>query len=306
MSNKKVVTTTYAKNNFRVVGLVLIIYCLIVLYLPYALKWLIILNDKLIYKGYNAYFVISLICLLIGTIVPFLFLSLYSKKKIGDFIKKADFSFKDIIVDFIVFFAICALAIYCMTMLGELFTIEGELISSIGVSFNTEYMSDYLYLFTFIILTPILEEYAFRGVLLTCLSTYGKYFALIATSMIYGLAHGSLIEFIPSFVMSIFLCKLTLRYKSIRPSLIIHIMFNASLCLLSIIPAKYSLYTMIGLTVMLVIAIVLVITRTYHHITVKKAKVNNQISLTFFSSYTVVIAALLFISYTILLMFVAQ
>lgn len=306
MSNKKVVTRTYARNNFKIIGLVLIIYSLIVLYLPYALKWLVVLNDKLIYKGINTYYFISFACLLIGTIVPFLFLRLYFKKKTSDFMHKADISFKDTIIYFVVFFAICSLAIYCMTMLGELFSVEGELISSIGVTFNTEYMKDYLYLFAFIILTPILEEYAFRGVLLTCLSSYGKYFALIVTSIIYGLAHGSVIELVPSIIMSVFLCKLTLRYKSIRPSLIIHILFNGALCLLSIIPVKYSLYTIIGLGLFLIAAIVLVITRKYRHITVKKSKFNNQITLTFFSSYTVIIAVLLFIAYTFLLMFVAQ
>ena len=305
MSNKKVVTQAYAKNNFRIVGLVLIIYCLIVLYMPLALKQLIIVNDKLFYKGVNTYFFISFICLVIGTVVPFLFLRLYSKKEISSFIGKSDFNIKDLLINFVVFFAICALAIYCMTMLSELFSVEGELISSIGISFNSEYMKDYLYLVTFVIITPVLEEYAFRGVLLTCLSSYGKYFALVATSIIYGIAHGSLVELIPSIIMSVFLCKLTLRYKSIRPSLIIHIMFNCSLWLLSIIPIKYNLYIMIALGVVLIGAIVLMITRKYHHIIIKKSKNNNQITLTFFLTYTVVMALALFIMYTVLLMVVA-
>ena len=46
MSNKKIVTKNYALHEFKIVGLILIIYALFVLYIPLGLKYLFLLNSE--------------------------------------------------------------------------------------------------------------------------------------------------------------------------------------------------------------------------------------------------------------------
>ena len=300
MSIKKMVTKKYALQEFKIVGLILIIYALFVLYIPLGLKWLFLLNEESI----NILFVCSFICLVLGTILPFSFLRIYSKEKLNVLVANPNIDLKEKMINFIVFFAISICVIYVNTLIGNLFNIEGRLISDIGVVFNTNYINNYLYLVSFIIVSPILEEYAFRGVLLNCLSRYGKYFAIFATSIVYALAHGYFTDMITSFIMSIILSKMALRYKSIRPTIFIHVAFNISLCLLSLISEDYVFYVAIIIVSILILALVLTLKKKYKIIGVNKSSNNNKVTLMFISTYTVLIALVLFVLYTILILFI--
>ena len=300
MSIKKMVTKKYALQEFKIVGLILIIYALFVLYIPLGLKWLFLLNEESI----NILFVCSFICLVLGTILPFSFLRIYSKEKLNVLVANPNIDLKEKMINFIVFFAISICVIYVNTLIGNLFNIEGRLISDIGVVFNTNYINNYLYLVSFIIVSPILEEYAFRGVLLNCLSRYGKYFAIFATSIVYALAHGYFTDMITSFIMSIILSKMALRYKSIRPTIFIHVAFNIALCLLSLISEDYVFYVAIIIVSILILALVLTLKKKYKIIGVNKSSNNNKVTLMFISTYTVLIALVLFVLYTILILFI--
>ena len=297
MSNKKIVTKNYALHEFKIVGLILIIYALFVLYIPLGLKYLFLLNSENI----NTIFIYSFICLVLGTLLPFSFLRTYCKGKVSDLISNPNIEFKEKAINFIVFFAISICVIYVNTIIGDLVNVEGRLISDIGIVFNSNYIKNYLYLVSFIIVSPILEEYAFRGVLLSCLSRYGKYFAIFATSIVYALAHGYFTDMIPSFIMGFILSKMALRYKSIRPTIFIHIVFNISLCLLSIIPEDYVFYVAIVIVVILVWALILVLKKKYKIVGVNKSSSNNKVTLMFVSTYTVLIALILFVLYTVLI-----
>ena len=300
MSNKKIVTKNYALHEFKIVGLILIIYALFVLYIPLGLKYLFLLNSENI----NTIFIYSFICLVLGTLLPFSFLRIYCKEKVSDLVSNPNIEFKEKLINFIVFFAISICVIYVNTIIGDLINVEGRLISDIGIIFNSNYIKNYLYLVSFIVISPILEEYAFRGVLLSCLSRYGKYFAIFATSIVYALAHGYFTDMIPSFIMGFILSKMALRYKSIRPTIFIHIVFNISLCLLSIIPEDYVFYVAIVIVAILVWALILVLKKKYKIVGVNKSSSNNKVTLMFVSTYTVLIALILFVLYTVLIWFI--
>lgn len=304
MANVKKVSVNYATKEFSFTGLILILYCLFALYIPYLASMLLEELGMTTYKGYNLNFIVSLVCLLIGTILPFLLLRLYCKKDTKSFMGKSNIKFSQLLIDYIVFFVISIGAIYVTTILAVVLGVESGVVSSIGITFNTELMSDPLYLFAFLILTPVLEEYAFRGVLLNCLSRYGKYFAVIATSIIYGFAHGSFIEMIPSFIMSLVLCKISLKYKSIRPTVFIHILFNLLMGILGTMPESMYLYEEIILGILLVIAMYFLITRKYRIIHVRKSNTNNKVGILFLSTPTIIITLVLFIAHTLLTMFI--
>lgn len=304
MTNARRVSRNFAKYEFNFTGLILILYCLFALYIPSVLSMLLEEMGYVTYNGYNIKLSSSILCLVFGTIFPFLFLRLYCKKKRSQFTNKTNIKVSQLLIDFVVFFVLSLGSIYVTTMLAVTFGIKSDVVSSIGITFNTEYMSDITYLFVFLILTPILEEYAFRGVLLNCLSRYGKYFAVIATSIVYGFAHGSFVEMIPSFIMSLVLCKISLRYKSIRPTIVIHILFNVLLGILGTMSENMYLYEEIIIGILLMLALFFLFTKKYHIIHVRKSNTNKKVGLLFLSTPSIIVALILFLAHTLLTIFI--
>lgn len=304
MAKIKTVSRYYAKKEFEFTGLILILYSLFVLYVPFVLSLFLEEIGYVTYNGLNIEFISQLVCLVVGSILPFLMLRLYFKKSSKDFLGKADIKVSQLLIDFVVFFVAVIASIYVTTILATTIGIESGVVSSIGIVFNTELMRSPLYLFAFIILTPLLEEYVFRGILLNCLSKYGKYFAVIATSIVYCFAHGSFIEMIPSFLMSIILCKISIKYKSIRPTIFIHVLFNALLGILGTMPENLALYEEIIIGVLILLAVYFLFSKKYHIIHVRKSNTNNKVGLLFLSSTSVIVALLLFIAHTLLTIFI--
>ena len=300
----KSVSRSYAINEFKTVGLVLIIYCLFVLYLPIVLKEALPLIGFTEFMGFDVYLLSGLACLILGTLIPFILLRVRSKKKFQDFNHQVDLNILDYLIHYVVFFAISTAAIFVTMMVAQYINVSGQLVSSIGITINSEYLSNIIYAVAFILVSPILEEYAFRGSLLICLSRYGKYFATIASSLIYALAHGSFVEMIPSFIMGYMLCKISLYHKSIRPCIIVHILFNASLYALFMVPEKYSLYMMIVLAVMIILAVVLLTTRVYRVVKIKRSGTNRQVGAMFLTTTSVMAALALFIIHSLLMIFI--
>lgn len=298
MTTKKV-SVKYALNEFKTTGLVLILYAMFVLFVPYLLSELFSLYNISNIGPFNIEFVAKTVLMIIGTVIPFSILKL-SSKRINKPKQKIPASFGDIVVHAFVFFSLTSAAIFAMTAVASTFNIPGQLISGIGISINSAYMNDVVYVITFIIISPILEEFAFRGVLLNTLSKYGKYFALIASSIVFALAHGNFLEIIPSFIMGIILSKISLRYKSIKPVCWIHIIFNGLLYLLFLIPEKYSLYSAIVLAVIYALAAIFYVTKKYRRIVIKKAPSSKKVSRIFFTTSTVVVALVFFVVHSVL------
>lgn len=302
MASKKV-SRRYALNEFNTIGLILIIYCLFVLFIPLVLNELIpLMFEEDTWNGINISMGIKTISMVIGTLLPFSLLKLASRKHKKEKEKKIKVSFKQTLCQSIVFFTLTSASIFAMTAIANFFGADGELVSGIGISIDSEHMNDFLYVVTFIFISPILEEFAFRGILLDTLSKYGKFFALYASAIIYSLAHGSFLEFLPSFIMGILLGKLALRYKSIKPVISIHIIFNLLLYLSFIIPENMSYYIAAFYALIYITAVVLYFTRQYKHISVRKSNSNSKVTIMFLTTFSVVAAMLLFIAHSVLTM----
>ncbi len=79
-----------------------------------------------------------------------------------------------------------------------------------------------------VILAPIIEEVLLRGILLQSLYRYmNKLLAVFIVSLAFMLLHDSYEQWPTLFIASTFYCWLTLRYKSITPSIVAHILNNA-------------------------------------------------------------------------------
>lgn len=303
--NKKV-SINYAKSQFSFVGLVLLLYLLIVLVLPFFLNTFFSLSEA--YRPMVDNELISIayryIIIVVGTVVPFLLLMVYGKIKVSDIWHKCNFSFKEIFINSTVYTAIGTMLIFLITILSSYLNIGDGLISGIGVVRSTAYITIPLYLFLAIVVIPFVEEFAFRGVLLKILGRYGNYFAMVATSIMYAIFHTSIGEMIPAFVLSIFLSQLTLRYRSIQPSIIVHIIYNLVIHSLELIP--YNLYILSIIIPLLVysLAIYFVLTKKYRFIKLHKRKNSKIIYKLFFTRGSVILAILIMVFYSTYMTFV--
>lgn len=72
------------------------------------------------------------------------------------------------------------------------------------------------------VVPAIFEEYSFRCCTLGILKKYGNAFAVIATSVVFGLVHGNVIQFIFAFSLGLAFGYITIKTKSVLPAMLIH------------------------------------------------------------------------------------
>ncbi|MFI5839990.1 lysostaphin resistance A-like protein [Catenuloplanes sp. NPDC051500] len=76
------------------------------------------------------------------------------------------------------------------------------------------------------ILTPIGEEFLFRGVVTTALLRYGALIGVIASSVIFALAHGLNSAFLTALIVGLVAAELRRRSGSIWPAVLVHVVNN--------------------------------------------------------------------------------
>lgn len=76
------------------------------------------------------------------------------------------------------------------------------------------------------ILSPIVEEMMFRGIMLNKIKPYGDKVAIITTSILFGLFHANFSQFFYAVALGIIFAYVTLKTGTIKYSSILHIMVN--------------------------------------------------------------------------------
>lgn len=79
----------------------------------------------------------------------------------------------------------------------------------------------------------LVEELAFRGIALGVLRPYGDRFAILVSSLMFGLLHGNFIQIPFAFCVGLIMAYTVVRTGSIVPAVIIHFINNGMSCLLS-------------------------------------------------------------------------
>lgn len=85
------------------------------------------------------------------------------------------------------------------------------------------------------VLTPIGEEFYFRGVLMNALLRYGSVIGVLASSAVFALFHGVNLALPSAFVVGIIAAELMRRSGSIWPAVLVHSVNNLGLPLLVLI-----------------------------------------------------------------------
>ncbi len=76
------------------------------------------------------------------------------------------------------------------------------------------------------ILSPIIEEMMFRGIMLNKLRRYGDKVAIITTALLFGLFHANFSQFFYATVLGLIFAYVTLKTGTIKYSIILHIFVN--------------------------------------------------------------------------------
>lgn len=81
---------------------------------------------------------------------------------------------------------------------------------------------------------PAVEELTYRGIGLSLLAPFGASFAIIATGVLFGAAHGLLIALPILTIFGIVVGWLRVRTNSIYPAMLVHATFNATALIVSV------------------------------------------------------------------------
>jgi membrane protease YdiL (CAAX protease family) len=76
------------------------------------------------------------------------------------------------------------------------------------------------------VLTPIGEEFLFRGVVAQALLRYGPWVGVIGSALIFALMHGINTVFPAALVAGLFTAEIFRRSGSIWPAVVVHVVFN--------------------------------------------------------------------------------
>ena len=292
-----------AVRHFNIVGTLLTVYALLVLVIPYALQYYLVSTESAILNDTFLYFGIYFLVVVFGTVIPFWLMRRVFKIPLRLINTKIRTSFVNLFVQTIVFFTICLVSTYVSNIIFAHLGLEGKLISGIGMSYDSANLDNLLYVFMLVIVTPMIEEYAFRGVLLSVLGKYGKNFGLYASAVVFALAHVHFSEYLPAFCMGVLLGKTELRFRSIGPTIIIHILFNTLIYMLCVIPSSIAGYMAYGLAAVFIISIYLYISGRYERVYVQKLNSASNTYLLFFGSFMVIISLMLMVLQTVFSLF---
>lgn len=112
-----------------------------------------------------------------------------------------------------------------ITMILDNFGLTGR---TIDLSATTSFGANVFMFFYACLLGPVLEELLYRGVLLQSMRKYNERFAIFLSAVIFGLMHENYQQFILGFLLGIPLAVVTVKYNSLVPSIITHIIVNTT------------------------------------------------------------------------------
>lgn len=202
-----------------------LIYCQVILILIYFLCtfFLYFKNNYSIYTITEKYE--GIIYIISVTACCLCFLHYYKYNSIGDIstvTKKL--SFKKIIICTVIILALQLISQIAISLLETSLNLFGySLISSLEEVANPSNTTSMFLYASFI--GPVIEEFIFRGIIIKKLEKYGKMFAIIISSVMFGFYHSNAYQGIIAVSIGLLLGYIALEY-SIKYSIILHIINN--------------------------------------------------------------------------------
>lgn len=184
---------------------------------------------------------------------------------------------------------------YAIGIIGVLLSKFGLPDTSPDFSLNGSVLFNTFTFISVVILAPIFEELIFRGMILNALTKYNKMFAIIVTSLLFGLLHLNITQAIPAFFMSLVLCYMYVQTDSILVTILAHA-GNNLLVLMSVYSDNFVLITVVIMVFVIYGLITIILKSKEVNAFIKEEKTNENWYARFFKQ----IPNLLYLIFTIL------
>ena len=240
------------KGLFSRVFLALFIYTMIAQLLPvglYVAASYLMPREKYLELA-NSYTVSFLVSMAVQYVIafPVLLLSLIGVKKVEGK-EKSKLDFKELLL----FAFIAWLLMYVGSLIGTFLNgIFGTFIGQTpenGVETLVNELPTYLTVIFAVIIGPIVEEIIFRKLLIDRLGVYGDRFAIIFSSVAFGLMHANLYQFFYATLLGLLLGFVYTRTRDIKYTVLLHIFMNfmGSVLILPVQEAANEFYSVLEL-----------------------------------------------------------
>ena len=167
---------------------------------------------------------------------------------------------------------IAALGIQAVSIFIQILTVQITGYSGIGedsaaaIGFSNDMIANIILIIYMVIVAPITEELLCRGFVMNILSPVNTKFALITSSLLFGLTHGNFNQIFNGFILGLLLGYIAMKSSSLKYSIITHMTANANALFCSYFyeykifgelgEETANMYEMIHFAVLLVIGII--------------------------------------------------
>jgi membrane protease YdiL (CAAX protease family) len=177
--------------------------------------------------------------------LPFIFVFRKFKEKIGDLVSFSKPRAKRSLPLFLFGIGFCAFANVASSAIETIFEKLGFVIKSVEHE-NPEGIFGFLIVFVSTAVVPALvEEFACRGLIMGLLKKHGEGFAIIASSVLFGLIHGNFEQIPFAFMVGLALGFICIKAESLWPSVAVHFFNNLSAVVFSYLPFSANLINII-------------------------------------------------------------
>lgn len=174
----------------------------------------------------EVYFALSCLYYVVGMFLPFLLMTLVSKMSANELIPVNRVGFFYGLLCVLLGAGICLVANYPSNLVSyilEEIGLSGELPET---PLPQGTAGSVLYFVNIAIIPPFVEEFAFRGVILSRLRKYGNGFAVFASSILFALFHGNLIQFVFAFICGMIFAYIVIKTGNIFLTILLHAINN--------------------------------------------------------------------------------
>ena len=163
----------------------------------------------------------------LSTALPFLIYLKIGRKDVTDYLRFEKVGFFTALLCVLAGLAICLLGNYPAFAIQDFFSQFGYEPSSVITQSGKQTVPLFiLELLTTAVLVPVMEEFAFRGVLLSALRKHGAGFAITASALVFAFAHGDFSNVVFAFIAGLVFGFLYVRTGNLWVSICIHALNN--------------------------------------------------------------------------------
>ena len=231
---------------------------------------------------------------LIVMLLPFQAYATIKKMKTGRFFGRCQGEWRDILELVLIGLALNLLLTFIVGILSLVLSWSNIQFTSSQLILQGKLPAVILNVIQTAVVFPFCEEFIFRGVCLRSFGRMGNYFAIFASSLLFSLMHGNLINILPSFFLGAFLAVVTMRFNSILPAEIIHIAINLQTVALQLVPVQYSWVIGLSCVIIYALALIALIRRRHKRIIVRREANPWILIQQFFLSWAIVITLIVY------------